>query len=583
MLTERSSGSTLLSDAAYCALASAQAARGTEIDERTQTALKAVIQQMAVMLQTPTTNADQNFYLSSLDPGKGKSEAVCKFLQTWRAASFSPTGGVLVAVSRLEEIEAYIDRSGLGDIDYAVLVAEGALVGGMGRSDRNEAPVLFTTHEMIRRRCRGSTFGSVRAFHFQGHARTCRIWDEAMILAQPATVRLDAVRSLLEPLRPLSGSAAELVEKFIDTVAEAARGETIVVPQALKQWSDILRPHHGNHCQRWHTLIAWAGTEVVVDDNNYHGRALVGTHDRLPDDFAPALILDASGRVRHTYRVWEETGVNLVRLPSAPQDYRELVVHHWDRSCSRSTFDNAIHREEILQVAADLINQDQTAEWLVIHHIARDSSGGIKDALAQRIVGAGGRVSFLNWGAHHGSNDYRHITRVLVLGLWHLSPAVHLAHHLAAAPEHKVPEVTKDDRQSMAVGEHQHNLLQAICRASVRNGTNGTCGPCVAYVIGSIHSDGHAALMETFPGTRIEDWRPREAPFRGQAKLVVDALGAMFGDGVTQAVRKETLRKAVGFQRSQELAQVMRRPDVQQWMEEQGLISATREIRRAEA
>lgn len=135
----------------------------------------------------------------------------------------------------------------------------------------------------------------------------------------------------------------------------------------------------------------------------------------------------------------------------------------------------------------------------------------------------------------------------------------------------------------MAVGEHQHNLLQAICRASVRNGTGGTCGPCVAYVIGSIHSDGRAALSETFPGAQIEDWRPREAPFRGQAKLVVDALGVMFGDGVTQAVRKEALRNAVGFQRSQELAQVMRRPDVQRWMEEQGFTSVTREIRRGAA
>jgi hypothetical protein len=50
----------------------------------------------------------------------------------------------------------------------------------------------------------------------------------------------------------------------------------------------------------------------------------------------------------------------------------------------------------------------------------------------------------------------------------------------------------------MVAGEHHHNLLQAISRANVRNGTDGGCGDCVAYVIGKGGKDMKALLADTF-------------------------------------------------------------------------------------
>lgn len=146
-----------------------------------------------------------------------------------------------------------------------------------------------------------------------------------------------------------------------------------------------------------------------------------------------------------------------------------------------------------------------------------------------------------------------------------------------------VGRLTKGDRQRMTVGEHQHNLLQAICRASVRNGTGGACGACTAYVIGKIDSDSRAALAQTFPGAQIKDWRPLEATLRGHAKALADVLEQMFADEQVTAVPKATVRKAVGLRHSRELARVMGRDDVQRWIADRGLTTTTREVLRQAA
>lgn len=582
MNTERPSGSTTLSDASYRALASLQASRGQAFDNPTATAIQAVLELLEAMLRGSEDPSAERYYLSSLDPGQGKTEAICTFLRTWRDRGFQPHGGVLVALSRVEEIEAYIDRSGLGDDEFAVLVSPNYTVSSRGKQDREQAPVLFTTQEQVRARCRNSDFASIHQFHFEGRPRSCRVWDETLTLGRAATMRLDAIQGLLEPVRPLSSSAASMLEGLIKVVGEAKPGERVTCPaqQAVgRELGPLLPPQARQH---WATLGALGGQEVLVTESNYHGRELVGIADTLPDDFAPALILDASGRVRHTYRVWEASKGNLVRLPEAANDYGPLTVHLWDRPCSRSTFSDPGKREEILQSAAELLNREADTRWLVLHHLPRGNVD-VPERLRRLLLGSPDRVRFLHWGNHHGTNAFREIDRILVMGLWHQAPATIIGLHQATAGDGSDGPPAKDDLERIEVGEHQHNLLQAICRGSVRNSSGGTCAPCSAYVIGRIGSNTQAILQAIFPGAAVQEWSPVDVPLSGHAARVAEVLQEHFTDRHAEQVPKDAVRRAVGLKRSQDLAQVLKRPDLRLWMAKAQLGTSIRHIVRLAA
>src|SRR3546814_4443071 len=106
-----------------------------------------------------------------------------------------------------------------------------------------------------------------------------------------------------------------------------------------------LRDHLGlAAAERWAPLQGLAGRQAVTVNGGSKGLYLSGGGSPLPEDFAPALILDASGRVRETYKAMEAIGL-LLRLPATPTDYSRLTLHHWDRACSdrKSTRLNSSH------------------------------------------------------------------------------------------------------------------------------------------------------------------------------------------------------------------------------------------------
>src|SRR3546814_2674161 len=109
-------------------------------------------------------------------------------------------------------------------------------------------------------------------------------------------------------------------------------------------------------------LACLAGHQALLQNCNRYGRQLVAASRRLPADFAPAIVLDASGRVRHTYRVWEQHGDDLIRLPEAANDYANLAVHHWNRAANKEVLADPAARQSVLQTIADVINASPSDE-----------------------------------------------------------------------------------------------------------------------------------------------------------------------------------------------------------------------------
>ena len=577
-ITVRPRGDKLL-DEAFAVLTNQLNDFGSVIDETTETALKAVQEHMVRMLVGELR--EPTFYLSSLDPGKGKTEAVCALLKAWKHNDFRPEGSILIGLSRLEEIRSYIDRSGLDENDFAVLVDKRHPMNTIDAAVRAEARVLFTTHEMIFRRTQGGSFDDLDCYQFRGRPRSLRIWDESLLPAQPVTLRLDSIKSLAEPLRPIAADLAERIDSLSTAIGDKAAGDLITVPQelALCQTERLRAALSPGQWENLGRLACLAGHQALLQNCNRYGPQLVAASRRLPADFAPVIVLDASGRVRHTYRVWEHHGDDLIRLPEAANDYANLAVHHWNRAANKEVLADPAARQSVLQTIADVINASPSdEEWLIIHHKPNGKADAPKDL--QSLVDHPDRLRFVHWGNHHGTNAYRQVRRVVVIGLWNYADAAYAAHHMAALPRVEGLSVTKEQLDVIKAGEHQHHLLQAICRANVRNSVRGVCGECQVYVIGKMRPE---LLTETFPGAAIRDWQPIQWSLKGRAAEVAEEIERRFANPEVMKVAKRNLSAAVGFSSRTQLANVLKGSDVQAWMTRRGLQNDTRHISRLAA
>ena len=90
----------------------------------------------------------RNFYLSSLDPGVGKTSAVKHFVRHLLGSSHHQDVSVLVCLTRKAEIKRLIEDMGLLPSQFAVLTSDKA-VNALSPTPEQEARVLFTTHQMV--------------------------------------------------------------------------------------------------------------------------------------------------------------------------------------------------------------------------------------------------------------------------------------------------------------------------------------------------------------------------------------------------------------------------------------------------
>ncbi|WP_242153308.1 hypothetical protein [Sphingomonas sp. BAUL-RG-20F-R05-02] len=505
--------------------------------------------------------------LASLDPGAGKTEALCSFLRSWKADHFSPAGGALVVLATHKEIQSCIDRAGLETQDFAVLIHKNAPLASIGSTDPAAAPVLFTTREMLHRRCQGKTFAETSCYYYLGRPRTLKVWDEAFMPAKDVTLRKDLIVQPLAELRLRDFPAARTLEALGDSLSADRIGQATHVALAVSSAPKALQTHlglkAGDHLSALQSL---AGREGVVVDCNGLGLHLAGAVMPLPEDFAPCLILDASGRVRETYMAMETAGT-LKRLPGFTAGYSGLRVRHWNRAASRSTLKDDEARREVLSAVSDIINEGDDAEpWLIIHAQDRDSYSIVEELRGLTINPE--RLAFLHWGSHHGTNEYRHIRRVVVLGLWRQPSPTYSALHIAAGGPLETAAV-RETVEAIKAGEHRHNLLQAVCRSSIREGK-----PCEVYIVDKLK--GAAGLLtETFPGAVVSSWNPEGLKLPTAAlrlsMAIEEGLRASGGGTVT----KRTVMDLYGASGAA-FRKTVTSPAMVDWMGLRGLRVATR-------
>jgi hypothetical protein len=293
-------------------------------------------------------------------------------------------------------------------------------------------------------------------------------------------------------------------------------------------------------------LAALSGGSALMLDAGNQGRALVGVGPSLPDDFAPVVILDASGRVRPTYEVWEQHRGNLRRLPAANNDYRRLHVHLWQRGSGKVTMAKAAARSEVVNAIAEVINKDAKSRWLIVHFKERDDI--IHELRLAVEHDADRRIVPLTWGRHDATNDFADISDVAILG--QLTYGDMGVHALACAAAGLPPTETKRiDETDFQWGEFQHHLLQALSRASVRKSQNGLAGWCRALVIATPSKQTSQRVRDTFPNCTVLDWEPVPDPVPADVAKAVAYILGRFADLTVFRVSKAEVIKHLAVRR----------------------------------
>lgn len=406
---------------------------------------------------------------------------------------------------------------------------------------------------MVMSRCRGRCFGDVDAFQYRGKVRAVRVWDEAMLPGEVVSLNTDQLASLRDPLRLSHPSLAQLV-KELEGKLEASGG------RGTCTWPDVegatgvschiakrgLTQRHSSYLD---ALYALSGRCVLL--RKPHNASTVITaldsRDVIPDDLAPMVILDASGRVRATYEQWEKAAGKLVRLPSAVRSYRNLTVHVMDKGSGKTAWTKD-SRSLALEVA-QLINSKPDEEWLVVYH--KGANGGtIPDQIMGLLSTKPNRISFLNRGKHQGTNNYRHIQNVILSGINNYSVTDYevMARYCGdIANDQRVPKILVEE---MAAGEHMHHILQALCRSSVRLASGSECGRCNAYIIAPKRSGVRKLLPKVFPGCTVRAWKPAKSKPKGKVQEALTYVAMHFDDYPDEVLRFIELRNQLGYDAS---------------------------------
>ncbi|MBD8548538.1 hypothetical protein [Sphingomonas sp. CFBP 8760] len=485
----------------------------------------------------------------SFDVGRGKSLFIITLLRFLKDRGLLSTGGIVVFLSRHDEIRNFITGSGLEEDDYAVYTGNNDLNAmGLGNLNINEAPVLFVTQQKLQAYWDKNgdkpslTFADMSKLHYRGMPRKLRLWDERWLGGKPVTVKLDDVLALPIQYRMKNEGLCSL----IDTLGqEAYRDDTVIltVPAGFK---DFKLPYNApdRHRDTVKALAELAGAVVRVVTSNQSGKVLCGSSCPFPADMAPMFIFDAAARVTTGYGHRQAIVGDTQRLGTIQSDYRNVRVHCWEQGASRSSLRGKVVRDRVVDGIAATSNE----RFLIVHPKARDEDGyDLLDEI-RKALDDPSRVDFIHWGNHHGTNEHRETRNVILIGVWHKPTSAVVAEYMAMTGL-AGDQMEDGDWNELGGGLLKENVMQAAGRANLRNVRDGVAGECNVYVITAAKDKPIKLVQDVFPNGVVVPWMPVEKPLAGRPEQLINHLVGLKSSGFGEA-RKQDVSKALGLSTS---------------------------------
>ena len=290
------------------------------------------------------------------------------------------------------------------------------------KTAHREAQVLFTTHAKVRAVANHQkNFNRSPFFQYQGVTRQVRIWDEAILPADPIVLSTTQIEEYVRLLKGWDEDrAAALLQEWLAGLSQYKTQNLTVMPLFILQMrfppdelDDDLQPSSVRGTQLYESDLAQtmrllAGQTLRVHQDPATGATIISYRESLPREFAPLLILDAGGELAMTYHAWGEGRGNLRQLPSASKSYHNLTTHYWDHRGGKSA-----HRdnEQIGELALGVVSavrqirmENRTEQVLIIHRLHQKPYADLRkriEALAGAETGNLEGLSFLHYGVPH--------------------------------------------------------------------------------------------------------------------------------------------------------------------------------------
>lgn len=473
--------------------------------------------------------------------------------------------GMIVCVGRKDEARALAaDLDALND-RLAIFTADPDC-NKLGGAAPDDAQVLVTTQQMLERRCRGA-FATAREFHYRGKPRAVRAWDEGYLTGVPLSLNRDAIAGLFEALRPRFPRMTDAVEDLFLRLRSVPDDDLLAIPDweadygvPLSEALSATETRVSGQQTSLTALYMLAGRMARVRHDGPTGNAMVSYQDTLPTDLAPMLVLDASGRVRHTYNDMATHRGNIHRLHSATKDYAPLTVAVWHTAGSKSGWQR--RGPELVTGIATTILTKPDEDWLVVHHKHDRRVLDVAREVASRLpTTTAAKVHYLTWGQHQATNAFCDVGNVILAGslFYRLSHTAALTYLAQGKPVH-LDKLRATEIEQTVIGEHRHLLLQAGCRGRVRKLNGGQAHPMDLFVIAAPTSGIAAALGDVFPGCQVRKWEPLPRTLKGHLKAAVDYTEAALAQGI-EWVSYTAIRQHCGIDQRNFGSLISKQPD----------------------
>lgn len=514
--------------------------------------------------------AEPSFFMSSLDPGVGKTQTVVHFLRALRGSERHRDVGVIVFFFTKKQIEDIIKDAGLRKQDFAVLVSDEESaeykLGSLGSDHPHTAPVLFTTQQRLQLVCRDRPFTEVSQYFFRGQPRGVRIWDESLLPAQQVCVNAASIGALYPILNNIRPELIGELDRLRAMLRDCSDHSVIRVPDlgaavglSLSRLQAAMPMKRPETVKIATDLWSLYGRNAVVRDDGKKGATLVSIRESVPADLAPMAVLDASARVRTAYDWWPNSFVKLEHLRIAPKRYNHLICRVWSIGSGQAAYDDDEDRQLRCNGILRAINSRPKERWLVICH--KRHRENIEKEIAALIEGDSQRVEYIHWGIHRASNGYAEIRNIVLAGLPYLSASGYEGVGRAARRCH--PDDCALDETTLIKlkqGELADAVLQAVCRGIPRIAVNGGCWPSEVYILASAQSRLREKLPDIFPGCSVEAWEPEARRLREKDRAAVDYIREWCLAHPDAALPSKAVMEYIGEKDRHNFARRRRRP-----------------------
>lgn len=553
-------------------------------------AIRAIVQTMADMAGGVCAPL---IHLSSLDPGIGKTTAVCTFVRRMVVDPAYDGVGVLFCIRTIDEIENLVRSLQLPSDALSVLTSD-ARVNALGQAQPDRARVLVTTQRRLEMELEGSPFSAATKLFYQGAPRLVRVWDESWLPGRPITVPVYALAGLLQPLSFIHPPLLRSLERVFDAIRARSEGlgtsnslvfdmpdfvREVGVTEAwlLERFEPGLQPDPvraelmRERRELLTDILQLSGKQVRVRNDGRYGSVVVDYAETMPADLAPLLVIDASGRVRVPYADMEQHRRIIHRLPAAPKSYRNLRIHVWEQGGGKSSWQS--NGKQLVEGICRTIETKPDEDWLIVHHKQDGRVGEVVQDIRRTAKVNPARLHFIPWGKHTGINSYAHIGNIILAGTLFMRESYYEGlKRLGAGLPCGGEDVTAEQLLQTRLGEFGHDILQALCRGRVRRSEGDACQPCDAYVIASVRSGIPSILPTVFPEAEVVRWNPVPDALSGRPRELCDyvlAWAAFSAPGDELSFRQ--VRQALGIQPAH-FAQLVRHSGLVEALHSNGVI-----------